>query len=67
MKLDPDVHIGYHLVFFGKTGVTTAPPLHLTPFFFSTLCSFLRIIMTISDQILTLKGPAVVAHGGNKA
>jgi hypothetical protein len=22
MKLDPDMHIGLHLVFFGKTGVT---------------------------------------------
>jgi hypothetical protein len=22
MKIDPDMHIGLHLVFFGKTGVT---------------------------------------------
>jgi hypothetical protein len=26
MKLDPGMHIGMHLVFFGKTGVTTIKP-----------------------------------------
>jgi hypothetical protein len=25
MKIDPGMHIGLHLVFFGKTGVTVAP------------------------------------------
>jgi hypothetical protein len=25
MKLDPGMHIGLHLVFFGKTGVTFTP------------------------------------------
>jgi hypothetical protein len=25
MKLDPGMHIGLHLVFFGKTGVTVTP------------------------------------------
>jgi hypothetical protein len=25
MKLDPGMHIGLHLVFFGKTGVTACP------------------------------------------
>jgi hypothetical protein len=25
MKLDPGMHIDLHLVFFGKTGVTTSP------------------------------------------
>jgi hypothetical protein len=29
MKLDPDMHIGMHLVFFGKSGVTTSRAGHM--------------------------------------
>jgi hypothetical protein len=32
MKIDPGMHIGLHLVFFGKTGVTNDPEIALPAF-----------------------------------
>jgi hypothetical protein len=46
MKLDPGMHIGMHLVFFGKAGVT------------KTLCMFIMLIMNHQFRfvILVCKG-----------
>jgi hypothetical protein len=41
MKLDPGMHIGLHLVFFGKTGVTALQEA------FSPLLSFTGLAMSL--------------------